>query len=304
MLILTPSADLLRPFQLEDSNIRGRFVRLADTVDRVLKAHDYPVPVKRLLGELLVLAGGLAGGLKFDGSFSLQMRGAGPVTLMVADCTNDGRMRGYASFDADLVDEEGDPSPERLLGAKGLLALTVDQTKSGGETYQGIVELSGDSLADSMLTYFRQSEQVPTGIRMALTFDDATQSWRAGAIIMQAMPDAEPLLFDEREVWQEAMILLETATDEELVDPALAPDTLLFRLFHERGVRVFEALALANSCSCDEGRVSRMLRSFGLDDIEEMRLPDGSVEVTCQFCNERYRFDRAALHAMFKDKRH
>jgi molecular chaperone Hsp33 len=298
------STDLLRPFQLERSQLRGRFVRLADTVDYVLRAHDYPAPVSDLLGELLVLAGGLAGGLKFDGSFSLQVRGNGAVGLMVADCTNDGRMRGYASFDAEKIEMLGPGEPGRLLG-KGLLALTVDQTMSGGETYQGIVELDGRSLADSMLTYFRQSEQIPTGIRTALGRDPATGAWRAGAIIVQATPGSGPKAGDSAEDdWRRTMLLLHTASEAELLDLELPPDDLLWRLFHEEGVRVFEPLGLQAGCSCDEERVTNVLRSFDAAEIEEMRLPDGSISVTCQFCSRSYSFEPVRLAQLLHERIH
>ena len=185
-----PTVDLLRPFQLERSQLRGRFVRLGGTVDYVLKAHDYPPAVSDLLGQLLVLAGALAGGLKFAGRFSLQIRADGPVRLLVADCTNDGEMRGYASFDADRVAAVGVAPPMALLG-QGLLALSVDQRGDGGELQQGIVELGGDTLADCMLTYFHQSEQVRTGIRVAVAKDAVSGRWHAGAIVMQALPVAD-----------------------------------------------------------------------------------------------------------------
>ncbi len=299
-----PASDVLRPFQLERSQIRGRFVRLGRTIDYVLEAHAYPDPVGRLLGELLVLAGGLAGGLKFDGRFSLQIRGKGPVSLMVADCTNEGAMRGYASFDADALASAETADTQSLVGG-GLLALTVDQSGSGGEIYQGIVELDGATLAESMLGYFQRSEQVRTGIKVALGRDDATGAWQGGAIILQALPGTAPEDgTDPDEAWREAMILLSSAQDEELADPALAPDTVLYRLFHETGVRVFDALRLAPGCSCDEDRVTAMLDRFPLDDLLEMRLPDGSVEVTCQFCSSLYRFDPGRIARMLESRRH
>ncbi|SNB52238.1 molecular chaperone Hsp33 [Arboricoccus pini] len=299
-----PAIDVLRPFQLEASEIRGRFVRLGQSVDRVLKAHAYPQPVCRVLGELLVLASGLAGGLKFDGKFSLQIRGQGAIRLMVADCTNDGFLRGYASFDAAGVAAlSADEDPVSLLG-QGLLALTVDQAASGGETYQGIVELEGRSLADSMLAYFRRSEQVPTGIRMALE-QDTNGAWRGGAIIVQALAVTDPAAKEAQALdWQEAMVLLGTATDDEITNPGLPLDTLLFRLFHETGVRVFEPQALAHGCSCDEERVERVLLSFSAEEVEEMRLPDGSIDVTCQFCNQSYHYEPARLVELFNTRRH
>ncbi|MDX6750034.1 Hsp33 family molecular chaperone HslO [Geminicoccaceae bacterium 1502E] len=290
MTASTGSNDLLRPFQLERSGIRGRFVRLSDTIDYVLKAHAYPEPVGRLLGELLVLAGGLAGGLKFDGKFSLQLRGGGPVGLMVADCTNDGVMRGYASFDEEKL--AAAPAADRgaLLG-DGVLALTVDQREAGGELSQGIVQLQGTSLVDSMLTYFRQSEQIRTGISTAVRRDPASGAWEGGAIVLQALPASGQEALEAEEAWREAMLLLHTAREEELTDPALSPDSVLFRLFHEHGVRVYDPLELRPGCSCDEERVRVMLERFSAEDLEHMRLADGSIEATCQFCSRSYGFD-------------
>lgn len=304
MMAETSRADLLRPFQLERSHLRGRFVRLGRTVDYVLRAHAYPPAVSDLLGQLLVLAGALAGGLKFKGSFSLQIRGDGPVGLLVADCTNEGRMRGYASFDAERVAHVGPDRPMALLG-KGLLALTIDQRSVGGELSQGIVELGGDTLSDCMLTYFHRSEQVRTGIRVAVGLDPMTDRWQAGAIVMQALPNADPRKeFEAEEDWRRAMVLLGTATDEELLDPALEPDDVLFRLFHEDGVRVFNPLPLVPGCGCEEPRVAAMLQSFPLDDIEAMRQEDGSITVTCQFCSRVYHFDRDRLGELLAPRRH
>lgn len=300
----TPAVDVLRPFQLDRSLLRGRFVRLGDTVDYVLRAHDYPQAVSDLLGELLVLAGALAGGLKFAGTFSLQVRSDGPVRLLVADCTNEGRMRGWASFDAEGVAAAETPAAFQLLG-KGLLALTVDQSKEGGETYQGIVDLSGDSLASCMLNYFHRSEQVPTGIRVAIGRDSMTDRWQAGAIVVQATPGARPEDGGEAtENWQRTMLLLLTARDEELLDPGLQPDDLLYRLFHEEDVRVYRPLSLVPGCSCDEERVVAVLKSFDVEDVAEMREPDGGITVTCQFCNRSYRFDEARLRDLLGQRSH
>ena len=299
-----PSVDLLRPFQLERSQLRGRFVRLGGTVDYVLKAHDYPPAVSDLLGQLLVLAGALAGGLKFAGRFSLQIRADGPVRLLVADCTNDGEMRGYASFDAERLAAMSPERPMDLLG-KGLLALTVDQRGDGGELQQGIVELGGETLSDCMLNYIHRSEQVRTGIRVAVAQSPLDGRWLAGAIVMQALPVTDPRrLHDAEEDWRRAMILLGTATDDELLDPTLRPDDLLFRLFHEDGVRVFTPLALAPGCGCDEERVWNMLASFPLDDLESMRQEDGGITVTCQFCSRIYAFDQARLSELLAPRRH
>jgi molecular chaperone Hsp33 len=290
--------NLLRPFQLERSTLRGRVVRLGDLVDRVLTRHDYPEPVGRLLGELFVLAATLAGGLKFDGTFSLQIQSDGPVSLMLADCTNDGAMRGYARYNEARVAEAPGTDVATLLG-NGRLAFTVDQNQLG-QAYQGIVELSGPTLTDCMQTYFRQSEQLKTGLKIAVDriADSDGPRWRAGGIMIQRLAEeTREASSEERalEDWRRTMLLLGTATAAELVDPHLPPERLLLHLFHEEGVRVFRPLGLRFGCRCSRERVETMLRRFPEHELDDMKDDQGDVVVTCQFCNLDFRFDDAQL---------
>ncbi|HET6519796.1 MAG TPA: Hsp33 family molecular chaperone [Geminicoccaceae bacterium] len=302
------SDNLMQPFQLESSALRGRVIRLGDTVDRVLTRHDYPEPVSRLLGELLVLTATLAGALKYAGVFSLQTRSDGPVSFMVADCTADGALRGYARFDAGRIAALPGATAADLLG-RGYLALTVDQGRYS-EAYQGIVELTGKGLTDSMLGYFRRSEQLQTGLRVAV--DRVGEAggdrarWRAGGLMVQRLPEEGRAANGDgardgrepQEDWRRTMILLGTATDDELVDPDLPARTLLYRLFHEEGVRVFRPMTLGFGCRCNRERVEALLRSFGEDELEEMKRPDGRIDVTCEFCNEDFVFDDADLRSL------
>jgi molecular chaperone Hsp33 len=290
--------NLLRPFQLERSTLRGRVVRLGDLVDQVLTRHDYPEPVGRLLGELFVLAATLAGGLKFDGTFSLQIQSDGPVSLMLADCTNDGAMRGYARYDEVRVAEAFGTDVETLLG-NGRLAFTVDQNQLG-QAYQGIVELSGPTLTDCMQTYFRQSEQLKTGLKIAVDriADRDGARWRAGGIMIQRLAEETRDASSEEQAledWRRTMLLLHTATGAELVDPHLPPERLLLHLFHEEGVRVFRPLGLRFGCRCSRERVETMLRRFPEHELDDMKDDQGDVVVTCQFCNVDFRFDDAQL---------
>lgn len=299
--------DLLRPFQLERSALRGRLVRLGSTVDTVLTQHEYPEPISRQLGELLVLAATLAGALKFQGTFSLQIKSDGPISLMLADCTNDGELRGYAQFnEVKLALAVGDDVPS--LFGQGHLALTVEQG-AGGESYQGIVELAGETLTDCMHAYFRQSEQVQTGLRIAVDRVDEAggERWRAGGIMLQRLPGESLPGHDYSptdEDWRRTMLLLSTATPAELVDPHLPLENLLLRLFHEEGVRVFRPLHLSFGCRCTRERVEVLLRMFPENELEDMKLEDGDLEVTCQFCNQSFRFDEAELAQLRSAKLH
>ena len=303
----TIADDISRPFQLEQSALRGRLIRLGDTVDVVLTRHNYPPAVSRLLGEMFVLAATLAGGLKFKGTFSLQTRSNGPISLMVADCTDDGAMRGYAKFDAEAVAAAKAETVSDLLG-KGHFAVTVDQSNQA-TAYQGLVELDGETLTDCMHKYFRQSEQVKTGMKIAveqMPVESDGPTWRAGAVMVQCLPDEEVEDEDSKalEDWRRTMLLLGTVKDAELVDPDLSPERLLLRLFHEEGVRIFDAQPLSFRCRCSRERVEMLLRQFKASDIEDMKQDDGSLEATCEFCNERYRFEESDVASLLGTTRH
>lgn len=299
--------DLVQPFQIDPFRLRGRLVRLGPLLDEILTRHAYPEPVAVMLGEAIALAVALAGALKYDGVFTLQTKGDGPIRLLVADVTTAGAVRGYAQFDeaklakAMAAGEVANSVP-RLLGA-GYLAFTVDQGEHA-ERYQGIVELQGASLAECTHHYFRQSEQVEAGLKVAVArVADAgggKPSWRGGSLMIQRLPPGGQAAAQEaaEDGWRRAMILMSSCTAQELVDPALTPETLLLRLFHEDGVRVYRRHALTARCRCSRERVERVLRMLPADELGALTTEDGDVVVTCEFCSTRYRFDDAAVHAL------
>jgi molecular chaperone Hsp33 len=296
-----PPIDQVQPFQIERGGTRGRLVRLGPLIDTVLAQHAYPEPVAVLLAEMLSLAVALASALKFDGVFTLQTKGDGPIRLMVADVTSGGDVRGYAQFDAGrlaaLTAGAGSGlSVPRLLGA-GYLAFTVDQGVHT-ERYQGIVELTGATLVECIHHYFRQSEQLEAGIKLAVAAD---RGWRAGVLMLQRLPGEGGLddpedgeLENADDGWRRALALMGSATSAELTDRALAPNDLLYRLFHEDGVRVFTPLTLRAGCRCSRHRVEDMLRALPRDDVEHLKVM-GQIDVTCEFCNAHYHFDEADL---------
>jgi len=313
------AGDFVRPFLLEIPGLLGRLVRLGPVVDTVLTRHDYPEPVARLLGEFLALAGTLSSLLKYQGTFTLQTKGDGPVRLMVADVTSDGELRGYAEVDPAGLEmaraAEGGPEAPggvaevaRWLGS-GYMAFTVDLAPDG-ERYQGIVELTGDSLADCVNHYFRQSEQLKTGFK--LTAGRGAGKWRAGALFLQQMPESggawtpglpgEPeeivLGSSEEDDWRRALAFMASCSDEELLSETLAADDLLYRLFHEERVRVYRVRPLSLGCRCSRARLETVLRSLPPDEVREMTV-DGEVVMTCQFCNVDFRFNDAALDDIY-----
>ncbi|MCC7049289.1 MAG: Hsp33 family molecular chaperone HslO [Alphaproteobacteria bacterium] len=294
--------DLVLPFQIDAFGLRGRLVRLGATLDTILTRHDYPEPVARILGEALVLAAALAATLKYDGVFTLQTKGDGPVSMMVADVTTTGAMRGYAQVDRAKLETAlarpgpgpaggalSDPVP-RLLGA-GYLAFTVDQG-ADTERYQGIVELAGATLSDCIHHYFRQSEQFQAAINLAVgkvaAVPGGRATWRGGALMIQRLPDPQGAdAEDKEEGWRSAMALMASGSRHELLDPALPPSQLLFRLFHEGGVRVYRAKHVGDACRCSRQRVVGMLRGLPRADLDDLKV-EGAFVVTCEFCNRRY----------------
>ena len=256
------AADGIHPFRIEGVPVRGRLVRLSATLDRVLSRHDYPAPVAELFAEAMVLAVLLANAIKFDGVFILETRGDGPVRLIVVDVTSEGTLRATARVDTERLDGAlGDgglaqaPVP-RLIGA-GQLLFTVDQGPDT-ERYQGIVDLDGATLADCAHNYFRRSEQIETGIM--LVADAAGPDGRlAGGLMVQRMPadDDTPREDIDDDAWRRSLVLMSSATRDELLDPALAPRDLLYRLFHEDGIWVYDPLALRFACRCSRERVAK-----------------------------------------------
>ncbi len=293
-----PWLDAVLPFQLEGNALRGRFVRLGVSIDTILRQHDYPLPVARLLAEMTALAAALGMAMKFEGVFTIQTKTDGAVRMMVADVTSDGAVRAYAQFDEAAI--EGAKESGSLLG-RGHLVMTLDQ-KLGDERYQGVVQVESDNLTQAFKLYFKQSEQIPTGLVVAAHRDEAG-AWQAGCLMIQRMPReggqgaAMPTMTDTaiEDDWLRAMALMQTCTLDELTDPFLAALDLLFRLFHEEGVRVYEPLALRHECRCSRDKIAGVLAGMPPDELKAMAQDEGHIAATCQFCSKTYRFDAENL---------
>ena len=285
--------DFIQPFSIEGHGVRGRLVRLSDVVDRIVTQHAYPDSVARLLAEMMVLSAVLAAALKYEGVFTLQTKGDGPIKLMVVDITSEGAMRGYAQFDAEKVAAipAEQASLPRLHG-KGYLAFTVDQGQHT-DRYQGIVEMDGATLSDCVHHYFRQSEQLQAGFKIATARDG--DGWRAGAIMLQRLPQENVTEMAEEvadDAWRRAFVLMASCTDRELLDLEMPATDVLYRLFHEDGVRAQAAQGVEAKCRCSRERVETVLKAMNPDDLADMQV-DGQLAVTCEFCNSHYDFPLA-----------
>lgn len=315
--------DRVLPFAVPDLDVRGRVVRLGPSLDLILDRHDYPEPVARVVGEAAALTVLIGSALKDAGRFQLQTKTDGPIAMIVVDFNAPDNYRAVARFDADGIGAailSGKTDTASLLGS-GHLAMTVDQ---GSELtrYQGLVALDGIDLEQAAHQYFQQSEQIPSKIRLAVggTLSGSGRNWRAGGLIVQFMPHSpdrlraadmhpgdapeghEVLARDtaggvEDDAWTEARSLAETIEDHELIDPLLESESLLYRLFHERGAHVFEPVAVREDCRCSRERVLSMLRGFPPEDRRAMVADDGRLGVTCEFCSRRYDFDPAEVEA-------
>jgi len=308
--------DTILPFEVAALDLRGRVIRLGPAVDAILSDHGYPEPVAKLLGEAIVLGVMLGSSLKFEGRFILQTQTDGPVRMLVVDYMTPDKVRACARFDKDRVAEAiaaGKVGAPALLG-RGHLAMTIDQ---GGDMsrYQGLVALEGGTLEDAAHEYFLRSEQIPTRVRLAVAEEfrgdgGPKHRWRAGGILLQFVPRAPerarvpdlhpgdapegtvPHVMPEDDAWVEGRSLIATVEDVELIDPEVSSERLLYRLFHERGVRVFRNTEVRAQCSCSREGVETMLRRFSKDDRDHM-VENGVISVTCEFCNATYVFQPA-----------
>jgi len=306
--------DTILPFEVAALDVRGRVARLGPAVDEILTRHGYPKPIAKLLGEAIVLTALLGSALKIEGRFILQTRTDGPVRMLVVDFTTPGQIRACAQFDAAaaaILVERGEADAGALMG-RGHLAMTIDQGPDMSR-YQGLVALDGGTLEDAAHEYFFRSEQIPTRVRIAVGEEllaaagGASHRWRAGGILLQFLPksaerqrvaDLDPgdapegvkvHTIPEDEAWVEGRSLVETVEDIELIDPAVSSERLLYRLFHERGVRVFRGAPVAAQCACSRESVGRMLGSFSQEERDDM-VENGVISVTCEFCSSNYVF--------------
>jgi len=291
--------DVAQSFHVESLDARGRLARLGPVLDEVLSAHSYPAPVTRLLAEALTLTALIGVTLATDegAQVTLQVRSDGPASLLVCDYMAPGAIRGYCGFDpARIAGLSGDADLPSLAGS-GYLALTID-TSGEAKRYQGIVDLDSPTLQDVAQRYFENSEQLGTWLRMDVRHDAVDDRWLAGGVLLQHLPRGEeggPRLFAKEhpdEKWRHAVTLLQTLTAEELTDPSVGFDVLLWRLFHQERVLVHEPFPLSKGCRCSIERIQAVLRQFSFEDLMEMREPDGSFRVNCAFCSRDWIIER------------
>lgn len=292
--------DLVTAFQIEGQPVRGRLVRLGPAVNDILTRHDYPEAAANLLGEACALAALVGASLKFEGRLILQAQGDGPVAYVVADYDTTGALRGYCRYDADRVAEASGgfarPGAKTLLG-DGVFIMTIDQG-ADTERYQGVTPIEGETLALSAEHYFAQSEQTPTKVRLAVGQVQTTGApvWRAGGLILQNIAGDEARGPTE-DAWETAQAYIATLGEDELVDPTITPERLLYRLFHETGVRMFEPRPLRAFCRCSQDRIEGVLKSFPATERAEMVEADGLIRVTCEYCSRTYDIAPGAVDA-------
>lgn len=311
--------DTVLPFQLDESDVRGRVARLDGVLERVLEQHNYPASIEALVAETALLTAMIGQTIKLRWKLSIQVRGDGPARIIAADYyapTSEGepaRVRAYASFDETRLDAKADPFSQ--VG-RGYFAILIDQG-SGSTPYQGITPLAGGSLSSCAEAYFAQSEQLPT--RFSLSFGKSTlrgepEAWRAGGVMIQKMPKASPSVSgeggtgeggllnaadildgDDFENWNRANILLDSVNDLELIGPSVQPTELLVRLFHEDVPRVFDPQSITFGCGCSEDSVRQSLSIYSAKDISTMTTEEGVVWADCQFCGAHYEMDPTTL---------
>ncbi len=312
--------DVVLPFAVEPLDVRGRVVRLGASIDTILARHGYPDPVARVLGEAAALTAMLGASLKLEGRFQLQTKTDGVIDMVVVDFNAPDRLRATARFDKDRLEALGAGLLRSgdLLGS-GYMAMTIDQGPDRSR-YQGVVALEGQGFEEAAHQYFRQSEQIPTQVRLAVAeqFENGRNAYRAGGVMIQFLPSSPDRMRQadlapgdipeghpsndlpapsEDDAWVEAKSLLATVEDHELIDPAVSSERLLYRLFHERGVRVFEGQPMHEECTCSQERIMGMMRRFSPEDRRDMVGDNGRIGITCEFCSRFYDLDPVEVEA-------
>ncbi|CAM0999888.1 Disulfide bond chaperone [Rhodanobacter sp. Root179] len=284
-----PVEDVLHRFLLERAGVRGALVRLGPAWREVATRAEYPLPLCSLLGEALAASALLTGNIKLDGALSLELKSSGALRLLFAECNDQGHLRGLARWNEPL------PAPLALDAlSDAIMAITIGNVDRG-QRYQGLVELRHAGLADSLEDYFVKSEQLPARILLAADGEHAV------GLMLQKMPGEGGIdAVHDEDAWNRVLQLTATLGVEELL--GVAPEQLLYRLYHEESVRLFEPRPLAFGCSCSRERVTAMLRSLGREEVEAALLArDNEIEVICEFCAQRYQFDRIDAEHLLSD---
>ncbi|HET6552498.1 MAG TPA: Hsp33 family molecular chaperone HslO [Dyella sp.] len=272
--------DVLHRFMLERAGVRGVLVRLGPAWREVAGRSAYPGKLRSVLGQTLVASALLTGNIKLDGSLSVELKSSGPLRLLFAECTDQGRLRGLARWT--------DPLPETIdlsVLPDAIMAITIGNAERG-QRYQGLVDLQHPDLAAALENYFSQSEQLPARIVLAADGEHAV------GLMLQKLPDEGGIdAVQDEDAWTRIQHLTATLGDEELL--STPPEQLLYRLYHEESVRLFDPRPLTFGCSCTRERVEAVLRSLGRDEVEAaLEAREGEIEVICEFCAQRYTFDR------------
>lgn len=299
--------DTVIPFLLNLSQIRGRVAKLGSSIDHILSQHRYPAPVSHVLGELLVVAALLGTMLKQKGVITVQVKGEGPINFLVADCTHDGKLRGYANLakNADFKKIKA-KSPLKQLVGKGYLAITMDYTH-GEKRYQGIVDLGHDSVAGCVKEYFHKSEQINTILKLIVgkRKTDNKMRWYAGGVLAQHLPEeggkSQRAQNWHHEKWENADVFIDSVKESELLDPTLSSDQLLYRLFHQDGVWVYDLVHLVDQCRCSRKKIEDFLVTMPEADIEASMVK-GKIEVTCEFCGKTEKFTLKDIAVLKKEQ--
>jgi len=284
---MTTANDFLHRFQLEHAGVRGVIVRLDDAWRQIRANGDYTDPLIDLLGQTVAASALFTSAIKFQGRLSIHLRDSGALRLLFADCTHDGQVRGIVRWDG------VPPKTDVVLEPGARLAITIENAVTDSR-YQGLVPVEHGDLASAFEGYFQRSEQLPTRLVLAATAE------RCGGLMLQQVATAGGAPLGDADGWNRAEHLLATLTADELL--GLPPEDVLLRLFHEEGVRLEPAQPLAFGCTCSRERVGGMLRSLGREENEAVLAEQGSIQITCEFCNRQYVFDEADVAAVFADE--
>ncbi|NUW69054.1 Hsp33 family molecular chaperone HslO [Vibrio coralliilyticus] len=277
--------NVLNRYLFEDLSVRGELVQLDEAYQRIISSKEYPAPLQKLLGELLVSTTLLTATLKFEGSITMQLQGDGPVSLAVINGDHDQKVRGVARWEGDIAD---DASIHDMMG-KGHLVITIDPKK--GERYQGIVGLDGDNLSDILESYFANSEQLKTRIWLRLGEHEGQQ--RAAGMLIQVMPDGTGTPEDFEHLEQ----LTDTVKNEELF--TLEANDLLYRLYNQEKVRLFDPQPVEFHCGCSRERSGAAIVTIDRAEVNDILAEVGSISLHCDYCGTNYTFDEAQVSELF-----